>query len=383
VRGRELTALSALAIAAGLLIAGDKIGPVFIGCLAGVFTGLVPGLHYNTFLPYLTGSAFIIGLAVSHSFFDFVPAILLGAPDESAALAVLPSHKMLLRGRGLEAFRITIIAGLLATLIALPLTPLFSFIAEAPVLVPLVLVFCIALMARQKHWPEAIAIMASSAMLGYAAFETAGGLGAMLAGFFGVSTILLSLWTRPHIPAQRPVATARVSAREAGLAAVAGWLSGLFPAVSSSVAAMAVSPRMNHRKFLAVLGGTNTVYVFAAIAAMHVVGRPHSAAGLALVSEKPSLLFIVGAALAAAGFSAWLAWQLSRTIVTTFNRFDYRWASAAALIVIVALTALSGLPALAILMLSTLVGLACPVMGVRRNTCMASLLIPVLLYYVL
>jgi len=377
----EEQALCIAAIAIGLTLAPDP--SVILGCIVGVLTGLVPGLHPNTFLPFLSGTAFIIGLAVSHSFFDFLPAIMLGAPDEAASLSVLPGHKMLLRGKGLEAFRLTILGGLFAGTAAVALIPFLGFVKQIPALVPLVLGFTLLTMLKTagKKLPT-LAIMAAAAITGHYALA-ANALPAMLAGFFGTSTILFSLAKRPMIPPQLPHADARITHRQAGLAALAGWLAGLFPAVSPSVAAMAVCPRMRAREFLAVLGGTNTVYAVAAVLAIHVIGRPRSGAAIAVAAEYPPLLVIAGASLAAIGFSAWLAWELSRPLVLAFNKVNHRAASLVALAVVIGITALGGTQALVFLSVSTVIGLVCLAWGVRRSTCMASLLIPVLLYYFL
>ncbi|MFC2174674.1 tripartite tricarboxylate transporter permease [archaeon] len=374
----EAKALCIAAAAIGLAIAPDA--SLVLGCLAGIVTGLIPGLHPNTFLPMASGTAFIIGLAVSHSFFDFLPAIMLGAPDEATSLSVLPGHKMLLRGKALEAFRITILGGLFAGILAALFIPFLGF-ANQPILVPIVLVFTLATMlANAKHKTKTILVMIAAAFIGHHALA-ANALPAMLAGFFGTSTIIFSLATRPVIPPQLPHAKARITHREAALAAVAGWLAGLFPAVSPSVAAMALCPKMKHREFLAVLGGTNTVYAIAAILAINIVGRPRSGAAIAV--GRQDFLFVAGSALAAIGISAWLAWHLSKPLVQWFNKVNHRAASGIALIIVVGIAGLGGTTALAFLAVSTLVGLVCLAWGVRRSTCMASLLIPVLLYYLL
>ncbi len=98
--------------------------------MAGVCTGLVPGIHVNNvaLLVYagqtavsgfillafgwasispgdvaLMLSVFIFSTAVGHTFVNFVPSVFLGAPSEDTALSVLPGHRMLLKGRGYEA----------------------------------------------------------------------------------------------------------------------------------------------------------------------------------------------------------------------------------------------------------------------------------------
>ena len=381
----ELIAICLTAGAAGLLIASLEGDPslVFVGALAGVVTGLIPGLHINLFIPFVGNMpSLVVGLVVSHSFFDFVPAILIGAPDEASSLSVLPSHRMLLKGRALEAFRLTIAGGLLSGIAAIAMVPLLGFVRELRWLVPIVLALSLTVMLRSTYrkWETAL-IMAASALLGLAAFKTSYGIPAILSGFFGVATILFSLEGRRSIPPQLPYAEISVSKRHIFLGAIAGWLAGLFPGISSSVAAATVSPRMRHREFLTLLGGTNTVYAFAAIMAIAIIGRPRSGAAIALAASHPKLLFLAGLSLAALSFSAFLAWMLSKHITTSFNRISYRSASLAALAIVVLLNSFNGPGPFVMMAVASAVGLAALYSGARRSACMASLIIPVLLYY--
>jgi len=103
-----------------------------LGAGLGSLTGLAPGLHVNTLalvlvasapalLPLLEEASMLVGAdrgsallllvavivsaSVAHSFLDLLPSIFLGAPEEGTAMSVLPGHRMLLEGRGLEAAR--------------------------------------------------------------------------------------------------------------------------------------------------------------------------------------------------------------------------------------------------------------------------------------
>lgn len=103
-----------------------------LGACLGSLTGLAPGLHVNTLALVLVASApailpaleelsvllgverqsaplllvaVIVSAAVAHSFLDLLPSIFLGAPEEGTVLSMLPGHRMLLEGRGLEATR--------------------------------------------------------------------------------------------------------------------------------------------------------------------------------------------------------------------------------------------------------------------------------------
>ena len=97
----------------------------FIGVSLGTVTGLIPGIHVNTMIPffYILNPSFetcivIVALMVTHTFLDFIPSTLLGIPDETTALTVLPAHRMLLEGRGLEAIKLTAVGSLGSMLVS-------------------------------------------------------------------------------------------------------------------------------------------------------------------------------------------------------------------------------------------------------------------------
>lgn len=121
------------------------------GAIIGTISGIVPGIHVNTMalmllMAYpilhsvvggflaeigmpaahsaLLVSASIVSAAVTHSFLDFIPSIFLGVTDDTTALSVLPGHRLLMEGRGLQAVRSAATGSLIgassAVLLAIP-----------------------------------------------------------------------------------------------------------------------------------------------------------------------------------------------------------------------------------------------------------------------
>lgn len=117
-----------------------------IGVIAGIATGLIPGLHVNnvalasialqgsliSLAMFLFGwanpsleemllivSTLIIGNVVTHTFLDFIPSVFLGAPEGDTALSVLPGHRMLLKGLGYEAVKLSAFGSLMSVFLAL------------------------------------------------------------------------------------------------------------------------------------------------------------------------------------------------------------------------------------------------------------------------
>ena len=87
---------------------------IFLGLILGIVLGLVPGIHPNMIallLPLIAAMniepinmiAFAVTLAVSNTFLDFIPSMLLGAPEPGKELTMLPAHRMLVEGNSLVA----------------------------------------------------------------------------------------------------------------------------------------------------------------------------------------------------------------------------------------------------------------------------------------
>jgi TctA family transporter len=140
------------------------------GALLGILSGLAPGIHVNTLalllvalygpiqdsLSWVCGafgvdvalipvlvSAMIVSAAVVHSFVDFIPSVFLGAPDESQVLSVLPGHRLLLAGKGLDAVKCAAVGSLVGALVAMMLIAPMKLLMGSPfglyeVLVPFI-----------------------------------------------------------------------------------------------------------------------------------------------------------------------------------------------------------------------------------------------------
>ncbi|MDD1773104.1 MAG: tripartite tricarboxylate transporter permease [Methanomassiliicoccales archaeon] len=156
------------------------------GASLGIVTGLAPGIHANTLalllvtlygpiqgsLSWLCGtfdvdvalvpllvSTIIVSAAVVHSFVDFIPSVFLGAPDESQVLSVLPGHRLLLAGKGLEAVRCAAVGSFVGALIAMMLVVPMKFLMGPPVdlyetigpLIPYILVIVLVMLILSER----------------------------------------------------------------------------------------------------------------------------------------------------------------------------------------------------------------------------------------
>ena len=131
-----------------------------LGCLAGIITGLVPGIHVNNVAYMVLASqsiiismaiwafgwalpssyelmiivcSLVIGNVITHTFLDFIPSVFLGAPEGETALSLLPGHRMMLAGRGYEAVKCSVIGSFGAVLGALALLIPMRLIIGSPI----------------------------------------------------------------------------------------------------------------------------------------------------------------------------------------------------------------------------------------------------------
>ena len=261
---------------------------VLAGCLMGVVSGLIPGLHSNNFAmllvsvsPVLIESGIpaiyiifmILANCITHTFHDIIPAIYLGVPNSDMALAVLPGHKLLLDGRGPEAIRLSAMGSAGSVIVSIILLLPFGILLYT--IYPLIqdhigwmLLFIALLMiitergeyvpgqgslVRYRHIFYAFVVFVLSGLLGIFAFgkenlanslfesDSPSILLPLLSGLFGASQLIVSLTTGSVIPPQR-TSLITLPANRTIKAIVSGSFAGYFvawlPGVSSSVATL-------------------------------------------------------------------------------------------------------------------------------------------------
>ncbi|HPQ40786.1 MAG TPA: tripartite tricarboxylate transporter permease, partial [bacterium] len=110
------------------------------GTAVGSLISLIPSLHiYNTagialilwsavegVMPYPAVAPFFISLVIAFAFVNTLPMTLIGAPDESATVTILPGTKYLMSGKGYEAVALSSIGTLTGLGILVVSAPLWS-----------------------------------------------------------------------------------------------------------------------------------------------------------------------------------------------------------------------------------------------------------------
>ncbi len=389
---------------------------VALGVLLGVLAGILPGIHPNTLIPLLLAASAFLGplpaalvlvvAGVINLFINFIPSVLLGAPEETTALSVLPGHKLLLEGRGHEAVKLMVIGALGTTVSAALLLPLFSavvpslYAASRPHLwwlLSAVLFYMVASERKPRPVFFALLTVLLSGMLGIVVLNnfSNGMLFPMLSGLFGLPMLLLSAQRGVKLPEsvsfdEEPLSKGFILS---GIATgtLAGVLAGLLPGVGTSQAAVLAQiaserSKESARKFLIALGGVNAADVMFSFFALWLIGNPRSGlavtVGKLIATTQQNFFAVIFAVLFAAGLGAYLTLRLSRKAVFWMRRFDYqRLCLYTAAFIALLVLLFTGLPGLAILAVSTAIGMVPNLTEVRRSLAMACLIVPTILFF--
>jgi len=112
------------------------LGSMFAGIMMGSLTGLIPGFHVNNValillalsgtmvgwgIPLSAVATLIVACGTVHTFLNYIPSALIGAPDGDTALSLLPGHRMLLAGNAAKGVAYSARGSQLGLLISIPL----------------------------------------------------------------------------------------------------------------------------------------------------------------------------------------------------------------------------------------------------------------------
>jgi putative membrane protein len=204
----------------------ESILAIIIGIACGIFTGLIPGIHANlvaiivlVLSPVLPFSPFqiiilLISLGITQSFFDFIPSLVLGIPDESTAIHLLPNQHMVLQGRAYEALYLNgygsfmgIVFGLLFTFFLYFFLPqLFPYLKKTTPFVLLLIIFGLIFLEQgffKKIWASIVVLFAG--FIGeftLHSYHVQQGFLLLFTGLFAIPAIILSLFSNQTLPKQ-------------------------------------------------------------------------------------------------------------------------------------------------------------------------------------
>lgn len=396
---------------------------LLVGIGFGTLTGLFPGIHINLvaagLLALVAGGVFVgfaplvlvvfvVAMAVTHTFIDFIPAVFLGAPEEDSFLAVLPGHDMLRRGKGFEAVVLT----LFGSLAALPIVLIFSFIFVnflegffefSRGVIPYVLIFAsFYLIFREEDVVNALVVFFLAGMLGLLAFNVPvkEPLLPLLSGLFGVSALVVSLKARVAIPKQEVKSIRKIKLDKKSFwkslfaVSLVAPLSSFLPGMGSGHAAVISSEIVgdvgrDKRGFLFLVGAINTIVMALSFVTIYAIGRSRTGAAVAVSDILGSIglreLAVIMAVVVVSGLIAFvIGVNLARVFALRVSKIDYRALSFGVLGILFLINILlSNFVGLIVLITGSALGVFAINSNVRRINLMGALLVPTVLFYLL
>ncbi len=389
---------------------------IFSGVFVGILSGLLPGMNINNFLPIFISftffkpevlAVFIASAAISQLLTNFFPSIFLGAPSNETSLSVLPGHKLLLEGRGYEALKLCMAGAIFAlffsTLIVFVLSPFFKdfyHILRPYVFYLLFFVSSYMILAEKdiKKIFSSLLIFLVAGFVGILVLNSPLSstyiLFPMLSGFFGLSTLIVSLKEKSFFPKQKIDETLRVKTKDfltsSFLGSLFGLIVGFLPAVGVSQAAIIAQTIANlgdPRNFLVTIGAINMANEIFSLNSLYLVKNPRSGASVAIQKILPEMTFfnflcILASILISSSLTIPLLLYLSKKFHKFLSRINYQ------LLNLISITFLSSLVFIFAGFLGLLIFFTCGAIGVlavemnvKRSHCMGCLLLPSMIFF--
>ncbi len=391
----------------------DLLISLLIGIFLGTLAGLIPGLHPNTFSIFLLSLyplgfppsnlfVIIISAYITNSFVSFIPAVLLGAPEEGESLSVLPGHYLLLKGRGYEAIYLATLGGAYLSLLSLFLLPFLLFLISKSYFyikgaIPIILigVLLYLLYSEKGRRVKAMLIVIFSSLLGFLILDLPLNqdyvLFACFAGLFGGSTLLFSIKNEISIPEQTFYIERFTKLKRGILSSlIFSLFSGMLPALTSSqstLLAQKIFKVEGKREFLFLNGAITTGYAIFSLFALFCLGKARSGAGAAILSLPIDLgysnfLLMCSAIFFSCAFSIPIVILLSRFFVSNIYRIKYSFLCKFVFIFLIFASAFFlGLIGVAIFLTSCSLGIICQYYRVKRTLLMAVLMVPTIFLF--
>ena len=395
--------------------------------VAGIIIILTMGTGTSALIPMEYVPIFMMAMVVGWAILNTIPALFLGAPDESAIFVVLPGQKYMMQGRGYEAAALTglgALAGIVAMAVATPV-----FFKALPKLRQLTrphnfwimgLIISYMLLSewpkgsgRQKTgwgrfidgWKNLAAGLLTfllSGILGFIvlnkplvpiryAFQN---IMPVFVGLFAIPWVIGNIFSRTEIPPQYVCRSADLPTGIWSRGGFAGFLGGMIaaflPVVPGGIGGFIaghVTAQRDDRLFIVSQGASKSVYYIGGFLMAFIPGLSRTRGGMAWMLRPfyqphtyDDYWRIMGVIMLSGGVSFFLLLAYSRLMIRIINRVNYRALSVLMFFLLLAVTyAIGGPWGLALATVATAIGLIPVYFHSRRMNCMGVLLLPITL----
>ncbi|MBS3052196.1 MAG: tripartite tricarboxylate transporter permease [Candidatus Aenigmarchaeota archaeon] len=389
-----------------------------LGIFVGIAVGLLPGIHPNqiyiilvSILPLLSFLsewdliAFVLSISISNVISNYIPTIFFSIPDSNTAINVLPGHKMVLEGRGLEALYISLISGILTLLISTLLLPIFLILIPFLydnlhnyihfLLIGLFLIMAFFEKGNKKYFFILVFIISGIwgiITLNSPLIKSENVLFPSLTGMFGLAGLLIERGGLKKLPTQRQIIDninneGFVKTVSSGI--IAGLLVGILPGAGESQAGVLVSHtiKLSDKEFLGTLSGINMSNLLFSIVSLSSLEKIRSGTALAINEivynfNTEYLLFSVGILIFSGSLSVIFTWFLGKKTLLLLSKINYDLVSKIIILFTCTLVLLfTGFWGFFILIISIFIGLLPILFKIKRTSCMGYLMLSTIIYF--
>jgi putative membrane protein len=408
-----------------------------LGAFAGVIAGLIPGLHSNNIAVFVAASpffgdgamVFVLSMGIAQAFVEFIPSVFLSAPSEATFEGILPGHKMLLEGKGFEAVALSIFGGLIAVCVGFVFNFwMIDFLEQSNGLIiasiPSVLFLALILMLfSEKGFRRKLICLFVMLCASVHGLFLSGQIFPLIAGYFGLAGIIYSIVSKNNSTNEQIVLESSSTAESTSVlqstsedkqkvphtisstennflislesffsslkGIIAGAIVSIMPGVGASTASSIVklfSPNISQKAYLSMLGSVSVSNFFFSFAMLFALNKSRNGSISALAGKiffTPES-FLIGsfAMLFAAGIGALCALIIARKAAKFLSEKDSKFLSLfSGAIIVMAVFLFSGTQGIFSLILSTALGFFAIASNVKRSSCMASLIVPSIIFY--
>lgn len=390
----------------------------FLGVFIGLFAGLLPGVHPNQIyitiiglLPILSKFpeenllALLISITVSNIFANYIPTIFFSIPESGTVINVLPGHRMVIEGKGLDALFISLSSAFLTIIFCIFSLPILLFLIPTlnkffyPNVHFLLIGLAIWMIFLEKSFKKkilALVLYVLSGMWGIVCLNSPlinqeWVLFPTLTGMFGFAGILTSMGNTTKFPEQKFSEDIKIGNLKKIISSgiIAGLLIGIMPGAGESQAGVLVSQftGLTQKEFLGSLSSINIGNAFFSLVSLHSLGKIRSGAAAAINEIIPEfqlshLIFSSGVLLFSGGISVIMTWWIGKKSLSTLQNINYKKVTKIIIIFTALLVFLfTGFIGIFILLVSTCIGFLPLIWGVKRTNNMGFLMIPTIIYF--
>ncbi len=337
----------------------------------------------------------VVSIAITNSIVDMIPSILFGAPDSGSELSVLPGHRMLMKGLGYDAIKLTVIGSLIAGIISVLLLPGLIFVinnlyTQIHSHIYLILIFIMLfIILSEKKKIHAVGVFILSGLIGIISSGLPLNnnliLFPILSGMFGASMLLIQILHGISVPKQKESKVESGKFIPAFVGTIGGIIAGFLPGIGSSQISAFASTK-DDESFLTMVGAITTSYILFSMVSLWVIGKARSGSAV-IISTLTSvglneflILIVIGVMTCA--IASVITLKIAKFFIRFVEKINYTSISKVILFILISLVIyFTGLIGLYLFIISTCLGVFTNLSEVRRGNMMGVLILPVILYF--